>query len=187
MIGRAGCGRVGVVVAAERARLGLRVRGGDDGGGDEHTDGGAARALGKAHVGASGEQCQQGQFAHDWCAASCAPNLHPSVSAHLRSTVVRNPDRNVLTSYGRAMRWSATALLLFACAHQPPAPDPADLELHRRALVVDTHSDVTQEMVYHGVDIAKRRPHGHEDLPRMLEGGLDAQFFSIWIDPEAIP
>ena len=84
------------------------------------------------------------------------------------------------------MRWTVTASLLLACAHQPPAPAPADLELHRRALVVDTHSDVTQEIVYHGVDIAKRRATGHEDLPRMQEGGLDAQFFSIWIDPEAV-
>jgi membrane dipeptidase len=85
------------------------------------------------------------------------------------------------------MRWaSAASLLLLACAHRPPGPDAADLDLHRRALVVDTHSDVTQEIAYHGVDIGKRREKGHEDLPRMREGGLDAQFFSIWIDPEEV-
>ena len=84
------------------------------------------------------------------------------------------------------MRASATLLLLVACAHHPAAPDSADLELHRRAIVVDLHSDVTQEIAYKGIDISRPRGKGHEDLPRMLEGGLDAQFFSIWIDPETV-
>lgn len=81
------------------------------------------------------------------------------------------------------MRRILIFFVLLGCAHAPPG---ADLELHKRALVVDTHSDVTQEIVYHGVDLSKRRAAGHEDLPRMQEGGIDAQFFSIWIDPEQI-
>src|SRR5438552_2493167 len=58
---------------------------------------------------------------------------------------------------------------LLACAHAPPPQ--ADLDLHRRALVIDTHSDVTQEILYKKADLAKRRPSGHEDIPRMQEGG----------------
>ena len=78
------------------------------------------------------------------------------------------------------------ALPLLACAHAPQAPGRDDLELHRSAIVVDTHSDVTQAIAYEGYEFASRHDFLHEDLPRAREGGLDAQFFSIWIDPERI-
>src|SRR5882762_728626 len=78
------------------------------------------------------------------------------------------------------------ALPLLACAHAPESPRADDLELHRRAVVVDTHSDVTQAITYEGYDFAQRHDFLHEDLPRAREGGLDAQFFSIWINPETI-
>ncbi|TMB08785.1 MAG: membrane dipeptidase, partial [Deltaproteobacteria bacterium] len=48
------------------------------------------------------------------------------------------------------------ALPLLACAHAPESPGPDDLELHRRAVVVDTHSDVTQAITYEGYDFAQR-------------------------------
>ena len=78
------------------------------------------------------------------------------------------------------------ALPLFACAHAAEPPRPDDLELHRRAVVVDTHSDVTQAITYEGYDFAQRHDFLHEDLPRAREGGLRAEFFSIWINPEQI-
>jgi membrane dipeptidase len=78
------------------------------------------------------------------------------------------------------------ALPLFACAHAPESPRADDLDLHRRAVVVDTHSDVTQAITYEGYDFAQRHDFLHEDLPRAREGGLDAEFFSIWINPETI-
>ncbi len=55
------------------------------------------------------------------------------------------------------------------------------LELHRKAIVADTHSDLTSRMLDEGVDIGKRLPDGHQDIPRMFEGGLDVQFFSIYV------
>ncbi|MDQ7064295.1 MAG: dipeptidase [candidate division KSB1 bacterium] len=55
------------------------------------------------------------------------------------------------------------------------------LEIHRRAIVVDTHSDLTSRLVDENVDISKRLPDGHQDLPRMQEGGLDVQFFSVYV------
>lgn len=73
-----------------------------------------------------------------------------------------------------------------------PGPDQAAalgitqraLDLHRRALVVDTHIDTTQRMLFEpGFDIGRRHPNGHADVPRMREGGLDAGFFSIWMPP----
>lgn len=54
-------------------------------------------------------------------------------------------------------------------------------EVHRRALVLDTHADTTQQMIYEAFDLGPRASQGHVDIPRMREGGLDAVFFSIWI------
>jgi membrane dipeptidase len=65
------------------------------------------------------------------------------------------------------------------------AGNASDAELHKNAIVVDTHSDSTQRIL-EGRDYAKPQPDMNEDLPKMKAGGLDAQFFSIWIDPEKI-
>ncbi|HEV8383386.1 MAG TPA: hypothetical protein VGQ11_00845, partial [Candidatus Acidoferrales bacterium] len=47
-------------------------------------------------------------------------------------------------------------------------------KLHKRAIVVDTHIDVTQRLLFEkDFDIAKRDAKGHVDIPRMREGGLD--------------
>jgi membrane dipeptidase len=63
-----------------------------------------------------------------------------------------------------------------------PATDP--LSIHRRAIVVDMHADTTQRLVDENVDLEKRLNDGHLDAVRAKEGGLDAQFFSIWVEPE---
>jgi membrane dipeptidase len=56
-------------------------------------------------------------------------------------------------------------------------------QLHMRAIVVDTHDDTTQRLVGDkSFDIAKRNTTGNIDIPRMREGGLDAIFFSIWMN-----
>ncbi|HZR79852.1 MAG TPA: dipeptidase [Candidatus Binatia bacterium] len=55
--------------------------------------------------------------------------------------------------------------------------------LHERAVVVDLHSDCTQRLTYDGVDLAERQPDMQVDLPKMHAGGLDAQFFSIFVGP----
>jgi membrane dipeptidase len=56
-------------------------------------------------------------------------------------------------------------------------------KLHFDALVVDTHNDVVQRIL-NGEDISFRTRHGHSDLPRFLEGGLDVEIFSLWVPPE---
>ena len=62
------------------------------------------------------------------------------------------------------------------------ANDP--LSIHRRAIVVDMHADTTQPLVDENVDLETRLKDGHLDAVRAKEGGLDAQFFSIWVEPE---
>ena len=48
--------------------------------------------------------------------------------------------------------------------------------------MLDTHDDTTQRFFAKGYDLDKRNPDGHVDIPRMREGGMNAIFFSIWID-----
>src|SRR5580765_4350970 len=67
-------------------------------------------------------------------------------------------------------------------------PAPADAvsarakQLHDRAIVIDSHDDTTQRLLFDKTfDIAKRQKTGNVDIPRMREGGLDGLFFSIWV------
>src|SRR6202040_2740358 len=55
-------------------------------------------------------------------------------------------------------------------------------KLHFSSIVLDTHDDTTQRFFSKRFDIGKRNPDGHIDIPRMREGGMNAIFFSIWID-----
>jgi membrane dipeptidase len=58
---------------------------------------------------------------------------------------------------------------------------PRARQLHDRAIVVDTHGDTTQRLIFDkAFDIGARQASGSIDIPRMREGGLDAIFFSIW-------
>jgi membrane dipeptidase len=92
-------------------------------------------------------------------------------------------------------------LLALGCRHvqegklktdEPAAPKPAATSpgetdpatIHRRAVAVDMHADTVQFIVDEGADINERLATTHIDAPRMREGGLDAQFFSIWVEPQ---
>jgi membrane dipeptidase len=55
-------------------------------------------------------------------------------------------------------------------------------QLHFSSIVLDTHDDTTQRFFSKGYDLGKRNRDGHVDIPRMREGGMNAIFFSIWID-----
>ena len=83
------------------------------------------------------------------------------------------------------MRAAAAVFLCCACAARyrvaPPTPD--ELELHRGALVVDAHSDVTEAIRYEQYDLGVGHADHHEDVPRMMQGGLKGQFFSIFVQP----
>lgn len=66
------------------------------------------------------------------------------------------------------------------------------LELHKRALVVDFHNDAIgatlPDSAYHSSAsevrvLSERSTEGHVDIPRLLEGGVDCQVFSHWVEP----
>jgi membrane dipeptidase len=67
-------------------------------------------------------------------------------------------------------------------ADETPSRDA--LSIHRRAVAVDMHADTVQFVVDEGADITGRVATTHLDAVRMREGGLDAQFFSVWVEPE---
>ena len=70
-----------------------------------------------------------------------------------------------------------------AAAAQPAATAPSTpADVHTRAIVVDSHDDTTQRLLFDkSFNIGERHSNGNIDVPRMREGGLDALFFSIWI------
>jgi membrane dipeptidase len=53
--------------------------------------------------------------------------------------------------------------------------------LHERALVLDTHSDVTPKFEDPSWDFSVRHEDGHMDIPRLRDAGFDAQFLSIYM------
>jgi membrane dipeptidase len=63
-------------------------------------------------------------------------------------------------------------------------PNDEALSIHRRAVAVDMHADTVQFVIDEGTDISGRVGTTHLDAARMREGGLDAQFFSVWVEPE---
>jgi membrane dipeptidase len=67
-------------------------------------------------------------------------------------------------------------LLLFAPAQTQEEPWQ---RIHREAIVIDTHADTLGRVLDQGIDLGERQPDGHVDFPRLREGGVDAQFFSI--------
>src|SRR5579863_1095593 len=54
------------------------------------------------------------------------------------------------------------------------------------AIVIDTHADTPQRFLDEGFDIGSTDPNdiGHLSLDKARRGGLSAEFFSIWVDPE---
>ena len=56
-------------------------------------------------------------------------------------------------------------------------------KLHREAIVIDTHNDITSPMTDKRYDLGARDTSGQTqtDIPRMKEGGIDAEFFAIYV------
>ena len=88
----------------------------------------------------------------------------------------------------RALRLSAAALVSLLGLALPSQVSFGDdiaeraRKLHFSSIVLDTHDDTTQRFFSKDFDLGKRNPDGHVDIPRMREGGMNAIFFSIWID-----
>jgi membrane dipeptidase len=96
------------------------------------------------------------------------------------------------------MRWIAPGLVLLMAGGILISSGAGDdisaraKALHFGSIVVDTHDDTTQRMIWEkGFDLGARHADGNIDIPRMKDGGLGAIFFSIWMPgtvtgPEAV-
>ena len=67
---------------------------------------------------------------------------------------------------------------------QPTESNNDPLAIHHRAIAVDMHADTVQRVLDENVDLQKQLSDGHLDAVRAKAGGLDAQFFSIWVEPQ---
>jgi membrane dipeptidase len=71
-----------------------------------------------------------------------------------------------------------------------PSAQPRDERLwreaqriHRKAIVVDTHNDITSMMIDDDYDLGTSSAGKyHTDLARMKQGGLTGEFFSVYVD-----
>lgn len=68
-------------------------------------------------------------------------------------------------------------LVFFTC------PAQQNKKLHFRSILIDTHNDIPSTAIDEKVSFDQPlKTKTHSDLQRMFEGGVDAQFFSIWCD-----
>ena len=58
------------------------------------------------------------------------------------------------------------------------------ISIHHRAIAVDMHADTAQRLLDERIDLQQELGDGHFDAVRARTGGLDAQFFSIWVEPQ---
>ncbi len=94
----------------------------------------------------------------------------------------------------KLLRPAAVCLLVFAAVAPTLAQtqtEPRDerlwqraLQIHRRAIVIDTHNDVTTPMTNDDFDLSGTPPAPYRtSIARMKEGGLTGEFFSLYIKP----
>ncbi|MGA2166603.1 MAG: dipeptidase [Terracidiphilus sp.] len=63
------------------------------------------------------------------------------------------------------------------------SPKPNAAQVHRSALVIDSHADTPQRFVDENFDLADPLGGGNLNLDSIHKGNLGAEFFSIWVDP----
>jgi membrane dipeptidase len=112
------------------------------------------------------------------CGGATSAKPEPAVATAATPVATVAPSSSIATAGAAAPAISSSAAA--------PAPDAADA-LHRSAIVIDTHDDVTMRLVTEGVNLADRLPDGQTDIPRMREGGLDAEFLSVFVPPTLFP
>ena len=65
--------------------------------------------------------------------------------------------------------------------HTTPAASAA--QVHRSAIVIDTHADTPQRMLDDHYDLTEPLDGGYLNFAAAKQGNLGAEFFSIWVEP----
>jgi len=120
----------------------------------------------------------------------------------MQAQIYKTANRQSLPRNARRLNGKCILITLFALAallsncrnhdmtnNQQNSPTNANVNsdpiaIHQRAIAIDMHADTVQRMLDEHVDLITRLRDGHFDTPRAKEGGLDAQFFSIWVEPQ---
>jgi len=68
-----------------------------------------------------------------------------------------------------------------SCVDQEAVIQKKAERIHNAVLTVDTHCDTPMRLMRPGFDLGVRNEEGCIDFPRMKEGGLDAEFFAVFI------
>jgi membrane dipeptidase len=84
---------------------------------------------------------------------------------------------------------AAPAVTVGDAEPSPPVAPPKDetleakaTRIHKDAIIVDGHNDITTIILNSGFDLAKPTGKTHTDLARMKSGGITGEFFSLWVD-----
>jgi len=75
----------------------------------------------------------------------------------------------------------AASLLLVSCGDEEEKLIKKADKIHEAVLTVDTHCDTPMRLMRSGFDLGVRNDDGCVDFPRMKEGGLDAEFFAVFL------
>ena len=90
--------------------------------------------------------------------------------------------------YATSLSILAVVLFLVSCASKMDEQSVLAhaKDIHEKVLTVDTHADTPSRLLREGWNIGEwhdpdDRSSGCIDLPRMKEGGLDAEFFAVFV------
>ena len=111
--------------------------------------------------------------------------LQLTQSSYSRPSAEILADSCMVVTSSLVYETDTTTVLLVDSAHVDILLD----SVHDRAFMIDLHNDF-MEMISDGgfrTQLADRHtpPNGQTDLPRLRDGGVDAQIFAVWIDPTA--
>jgi len=77
---------------------------------------------------------------------------------------------------------SLAAVPLFSSQRPPAEAEKTAEKVLLQAIIIDTHADTPQMMLDEGYDLARPDSPFMVSIPKMRQGHLGAEFFSIWVD-----
>jgi membrane dipeptidase len=77
---------------------------------------------------------------------------------------------------------SLAAVPLFSSQCPPAEAEKTAEKVLLQAIIIDTHADTPQMMLDEGYDLAQPDSRFMVSIPKMQQGHLGAEFFSIWVD-----
>ena len=112
------------------------------------------------------------------------------MSAYEMKSVIWRALPAVVLAGGAAMVFAAIGLAQtgatqsMASKAKAAAVKPPAASVHQSAIVIDTHADTPQRFLDEHYDLGDGLKGGEFNLESAKKGGLGAEFFSIWVEPE---